>query len=134
MTEKTYHRSAVTEILKKRYEDAHKHEHGGNRMKTKNIKSVKLRKYIVDCVENDPVDIKCGGTHVLGFDFFVDADKSVEEVKGFIKKTLKKYNKPLMSISTTGTSYKPIEHVWDYDRIEKCIKKTNFYSLETSNG
>ena len=32
---------------------------------------VKCTEIGVDCVENDPVDIRCGGPEYLGFDFFV---------------------------------------------------------------
>ena len=30
-----------------------------------------LKKIVVDCERNDPVDIRCGGPDYLGFDFYV---------------------------------------------------------------
>ena len=37
----------------------------------------------VDCVANDPVDIRCGGPEYLGFDFNVRVEQT-EEMKKFI--------------------------------------------------
>lgn len=38
-------------------------------MSNKKVNCVKIS---VNCVANDPVDIRCGGPNYLGFDFFVE--------------------------------------------------------------
>ena len=78
-----------------------------------------MKKIVVDCERNDPVDIKCGGPYILGYDFFVE-DNNVDEVKEFIKIKLKEYRQPLMGISVIDVNYDC--KVWDKEMIEKCIK------------
>ena len=47
-------------------------------------------KIVVDCEENDPVDINAGGPMWLGFDFYINDTDNIEEYKSFIKEELKK--------------------------------------------
>ena len=42
-------------------------------------------KIVVDCEENDPVDINAGGPMGLGFDFYINDTDNIEEYKSFIK-------------------------------------------------
>ena len=49
----------------------------------------------VDCVANDPVDIRCGGPEYLGFDFNVRVEQT-EEMKKFIAVTLEIFEIPLI--------------------------------------
>lgn len=83
-------------------------------------KTFKTIKYEVNCKPNDSVDIKCGGPVSLGFDFYVDKEKPVEEIVAFIKKELKKNNLPLMSIITR--EYRFVSKLWTKKDIVKCIK------------
>lgn len=76
-------------------------------------------KIIVDCEDNDIVDIKCGGPRFLGYDFFVKTEE-VEEVIDFIKEKLKENNQPLIRIFSTSGSEKA--ELWTKEKIEKCIK------------
>lgn len=57
-----------------------------------------LKKIIVDCERNDPVDIRCGGPVTLGFDFFVE-DADVEKTLVLIKEQLKENDLPLEGTS-----------------------------------
>ena len=51
----------------------------------------------VECVANDPVDIRCGGPKYLGFDFPVK-DTELEEMKSFIYDTLEEAEDRLLEI------------------------------------
>ena len=77
----------------------------------------------IDCEENDPVDIAIGGPHYLGFDFNIDVDEYNDAFEEFIKKTLKKYKRPLMAYSTVNFSVPEKDHLWTKKKIEECIKK-----------
>lgn len=77
-------------------------------------------KIIIDCEENDIVDIKCGGPRILGYDFYVE-DENVDDMIIFIKEMLKKYNQPLMDIKTILDV--TCTYVWNKENIEKCIKE-----------
>lgn len=79
-----------------------------------------MKKIIVDCERNDPVDIRCGGPQILGFDFFVK-DENVDEMISFIKEQLKLNHLPLMAITTV---FAPTEaKLWTKEMIAKCIKE-----------
>ena len=77
-------------------------------------------KIVVDCEENNIIDIKCGGPRILGYDFFVE-DEKVDDLIVFIKETLRKYHQPLMSIRTIQDV--KCSDTWDKDMIEQCIKE-----------
>lgn len=79
-----------------------------------------MTKIVVDCEENDIVDIKCGGPRILGYDFYVE-DKKVDELIEFVKETLKKYHQPLMGINTIKNV--TCTKTWDKENIEKCIRE-----------
>ena len=86
-------------------------------MKTKLIKCSKIG---VDCVSNDPVDIRCGGPEFLGFDFYVREEYTKEMTK-FIIMTLDNLEVPLASIKVTGTTEVKEEDIWTKERIVKAI-------------
>ena len=75
----------------------------------------------VDCVENDPVDVRCGGPKYLGFDFYV-REKEAEQMKNFIVATLETFKVPLQSIYTSGTIQIEEKKVWTKERIVESIK------------
>lgn len=79
-----------------------------------------MKKIIVNCEANDPVDIHIGGPLYLGFDFFVE-DKDSEELICFIKNCLAEYKRPCLSIVTVNVS--PVSHTWTKKEIENCIKE-----------
>ena len=90
----------------------------------------------VDCQENDPVDIKCGGPACLGYDFLVDKSK-VDEMMDFIKETCNKLDVPILALycDKWSTIEKEQEKVWTKERIYKCIERNeaglNFRSINT---
>ena len=84
------------------------------------LKEIFMKKIIVDCERNDPVDIRCGGPQILGFDFFVK-DENVDEMISFVKEQLKLNHLPLMAITTVSA---PTEaKLWTKEMIAKCIKE-----------
>lgn len=54
----------------------------------KNEKMISCSHISVDCVVNDPVDVRCGGPDFLGFDFFVRQEET-DYMMQAIKITLK---------------------------------------------
>lgn len=73
---------------------------------------------VVDCKENDIVDIKCGGPTMLGYDFFVK-EEDVDATKELIKTELQKNNQPLLNITTREA---PVNaKLWTPDMIKECI-------------
>ena len=83
---------------------------------------------IVDCEKNDPVDYRCGGPYILGFDFFV-TDENKNEILDFVKEMLIKYKRPIMDIRVTEkradeyVGQETIEYWSKKEKIEKCIKE-----------
>lgn len=94
---------------------------------------IKCSKIIVDCVHNDPVDIKAGGPAYLGFDFFVKSE-DVQEMVNFITLTLQEYKVPLVNI---GIDPIPLcltpDEVWTKERITECIKKETSYLIHEAS-
>ena len=75
----------------------------------------------VDCVANDPVDIRCGGPAYLGFDFYVKKEET-EEVKKFIIETLNSFEIPLAAIYNRIDTYLAEEgYIWTKERIAEEI-------------
>lgn len=81
----------------------------------------KIKKIIVNCEENDIVDIKCGGPRFLGYDFFVNESES-KDIINFIKEKLKEFNQPLLHIFCIDIRDESVE-LWSKDKISECIKK-----------
>jgi hypothetical protein len=92
-------------------------------METKTITVCTANLFTVNCEYNDPTDINCGGPAILGYDFYVSPDEDITEVKRFIKKCLKKYDRPLLNIITSKHKNFPTSDLWDMKKIEKCIKE-----------
>lgn len=87
---------------------------------------VKCVQICVDCVENDPVDVRCGGPSYLGFDFFVDK-KFSNEMQEYIMNTLNKFNVPCENIYSTCERNIEKDKVWTKERILNEIKKDADY-------
>lgn len=85
-----------------------------------NNKLIRCSKIGVDCVTNDPVDIRCGGPEFLGFDFNVREEQTKEMTK-FIIMTLDNLEVPLVSIKVTGTAEVKETDVWTKRRIVQAI-------------
>lgn len=66
-------------------------------------KLIKCSRISVDCVANDPVDIRAGGPYYLGFDFNVKEEET-EEMKKFIEMTLETFGIPLINLYTSKTN------------------------------
>ena len=85
------------------------------------MSKVKCVKIAVDCIENDPVDVRAGGAEILGYDFFVDA-KEKEQLVGVIQNTIQELSLPLMGINVLDEEYSLDENdVWRKERIVECI-------------
>lgn len=80
----------------------------------------------VDCVANDPVDIKAGGPKYLGFDFSVRT-KEYDYMKEFIIDTLLGYEVPIVGIYKTGEKDLPREKVWTESKIAEEIRREATY-------
>ena len=80
----------------------------------------------VDCVTNDPVDIRCGGPEYLGFDFNVKEEET-EEMKKFISVTLETLQIPLEKIYVIGRKELEEKYIWNKKRIVEEIQKNSNY-------
>ena len=87
---------------------------------------VNCSKISVDCVKNDPVDIRCGGPDYLGFDFFVK-EELTDDMEKFIYLTLKNLNVPLIRIYTNGKKVLEEKEIWTKEKIVQSIKKDVLY-------
>lgn len=92
-------------------------------------KLVKCKTISIDCIENDPVDIKAGGPEHLGFDFFVK-ESDTNEMVGFIYLTLDEYKLPVKRVYFSGTRMLEEKDVWTKERIASCIKEESETILE----
>lgn len=86
------------------------------------VELVPTKHISVDCVENDRVDINCGGPRMLGYDFNVSNDMNEGDIRQFLIDELKKNGQPLKSITIT---YRKIDarHHWTKERIAEEIKR-----------
>jgi len=88
-------------------------------------------KICVDCVVNDPVDVRIGGPEYLGFDFFVKEEDS-EKMKEFIRNCLTLYGIPLIDIYNERKYRLNESQIWDEKRIENSIKNEAEYLIRES--
>ena len=94
-------------------------------MKTKTIEVCDAIHVDIACDRNDPVDVRCGGPAILGYDFFVSPDEDVEDLKKFLRECITKYHRPFMGISTDSRKDFPIKNLWTRKKMEKCIKENS---------
>ena len=95
-------------------------------METKTIEVCDAVLYDISCAYNDSVDIKCGGSPVLGYEFGVSPDENKDEIIKFLKGCIKKYNRPFIGISTRIIKDFPVKHLWTKEKMENCIKENAF--------
>jgi len=81
-------------------------------------------KISVDCVKNDPVDIRCGGPEYLGFDFFVK-EEDFSDIQKFIVVTLNTLEIPLISIYESDKITLHESDIWSKERIVETIKENS---------
>lgn len=93
---------------------------------------IECSKIAVDCVSNDPVDIRSGGPYYLGFDFFVKTQE-LEEMKKFIAATLESFEVPLVNMYFDGTYNLNENKVWDKKRIVESIQKEADYLIKQAS-
>lgn len=86
-----------------------------------NNELIRCSQICVDCVVNDPVDVRCGGPAYLGFDFYVK-EAQTEEMKKFIALTLENFEVPLCNMYVSGTIDLSEEDVWTKERIIMSIR------------
>jgi hypothetical protein len=90
------------------------------------MKTVHCTTIGVDCVANDPVDIRAGGPEYLGFDFSVRT-KDYDHMKEFIIDTLLGYEVPIIGIYKAGEKDLPRDRVWTETTIAAEIRKDAAY-------
>ena len=96
------------------------------------IDKVRCIKIGVDCVENDPVDVRCGGPEYLGFDFTVRLDE-VDYMKKFIRESLKELGIPLVRMWTYNERMAPVNKAWTKEKIVLQIKNDAEELIRESN-
>lgn len=86
------------------------------------MSKITCSKISVDCIKNDPVDVKAGGAEILGYDFFVE-EQETERLVSLIDTTIKELSLPLMGIKVLDDKKLtlPEEQVWRDERIVQCI-------------
>ena len=82
----------------------------------------------VDCVINDPVDVRAGGPQYFGFDFYVEKDNA-DRMKEFIKKSLDEFGVPLINLINNGDIEVDKNQVWDENRIVEWISREADYLI-----
>lgn len=80
------------------------------------------RTIVIDSVENDSVDIKCGGPPWLGFDFTVDADEDMKALKTWLRGVAAKHGCPIQSLHTASKTVE-VPKVWSREEMEKEIAR-----------
>lgn len=85
----------------------------------------KVRPCSIDLVENDPVDIRCGGPRWLGFDFSLDASIPKAKWLKIIEAALKARGFNAQRIVIDRPTW-ALNRPWTQARVEKEIKN---YSL-----
>lgn len=97
-------------------------------------RKINCSKISVDCIKNDPVDIRAGGAEILGYDFFVDKKEADKLVK-VIKDTLEELKLPLIKISIHSEAQLNLsqERVWTAPRIIQCIIDESDVIISESN-
>ena len=86
----------------------------------------------VNCVENDPVNVKNGEPKYLGFVFNVKREDA-EYMMKFIEETLNRFNVPYEDIYVYNSISLPIVKVWTKERIVAAISKDANYFIEKSH-
>ena len=81
-------------------------------------KIIKGSKIVVDCIENDPVDIRTGGSKILGYDYFVRQEEAPALIK-LVSQTLEELKLPVMDIRVEdeGKLRLTEKEVWTKERI-----------------
>jgi hypothetical protein len=92
-------------------------------METKTIEVCDAVFVDVSCERNDPVDIRCGGPAILGYEFHVSPDEDIFDLVDFITICIKKNHRPFMGISTGERKDFPVKDLWTREMIENCIKE-----------
>jgi hypothetical protein len=79
----------------------------------------------LNCEQNDWDDIKCGGSAILGYTFYVDIDRDKMDIDRFLRKIMKDLKrKKFMGIRITPGH--EVEELWTDDKMQDCIKENNF--------
>jgi len=90
-------------------------------------------KISVDCIDNDPVDIRCGGPECLGYDFIVRVEDK-EEMMKFIEEAIEEFGLPVQAIYAWGEKVYPINILWTKEKIIEEIPKHRDYVLSVAKS
>lgn len=85
-----------------------------------------MKKVVIDCEQNDYDDIMYGGPLYLGFTFYVDDSEDDEDLKKFLRETLKKNNRDCLGINI----YKMPDKVWNRTEMENYIKTAKLHGTD----
>ena len=85
------------------------------------MKTVRCTKIGVDCVKNNPENIRMGGPEYIGFVFNVSR-RNTEYMKEFIIDTLLGYEVPIYMVKVLGESHVEMNKVSDERTIAKAIR------------
>ena len=77
-------------------------------------------KLSVDCVANDPIEIKNGGPDMIGFDFFVE-ENAYNDMLNYVVSVLDEFDVPFKTIYSCGKYRLSQDEVWNKDMIRNCI-------------
>jgi hypothetical protein len=94
-------------------------------METKTIEGCDAIHVEVSSEMNDPVDVKCGGPAVLGYDFYINPDEDTRNIETLIRRCMRKKNQPIMGVSFDVEKDYPVKNLWTRKMIEDCIKNNN---------
>lgn len=91
-------------------------------------------KISVDCAYNDPVDVRCGGAEILGYDFFVKKENA-DEIIEYIKNVLNNLNVPFMGVYVDDYLMLAEKDIWSKERIfDAIIKQAEYIKSEASRN
>ena len=92
---------------------------------------VQCTRISVDCVKNDPVDVRCGGPNFLGFNFNVRKEEE-DEIQNLILMSLESNEIPLLNIRKTEDKVDQ-NALWSSERIVKEIENEAEFLKEEEN-
>ena len=81
---------------------------------------------VIDCCQNESVDVRCGGPSFVGYDFLVAAGVPDKEIDAFIRKALEKHDRPCEHVVISRSRQEVLKkNLWTRRRIEKEIKNND---------
>jgi len=95
-------------------------------METKTIKVCDAIFIDISCEYNDSVDVRAGGSAVLGYEFYVSPDEKEGDLRKFVDETMNHFNRKYMGVTFSIKKDFPVKHLWTRERMAKCIEENEF--------